>query len=748
MDRIEKLTRLDEYGIFRDFTWPAILNSFNRFNLVYGWNGTGKTTLSRLLRSIQRRIPVGTGKAKLSVNGKELDGAKFDSEPLPPTFVFNRDFIWENVFAVGGKLDPIFVVGEENVEKQKEVDKLRPQIDQLSERLADQERVAKELNKAHESLGSEQAKAIKEALSSSPPTNYNNYQRPNYIEALDKLVKAGNVDEHRLDAGQLEADKQKHSGTALDLIKSVELSFPDLDALTTAVKEVLPKTVTSMAIEFLTKIPPVEKWVREGTEHHQKLKSTTCLYCDQKIPAGRLKHLEDHFNEEYDKFIIQLDDLKRLLEQQAETINEVELPVAALFYPHLRKRYSDAKTDLVAANELVSLHLRLLLDAIEQKLASPRVAFEFEASVPKIEAEVIDAINSIVAEHNTTSLAYAEEQRTSRRRIELHMLAEGASSFQQSQERVAQAQLRVQRLKSLVQGRQHQLEEAQRFIRNHLRPAEEFNKNLQAYLGHADIRLETVEGGYRLMRGSEAAEDLSEGERTAIALLYFLQSLTAEGIDLKESIVVLDDPVSSMDANSMYSAVAFVRSSLKGVGQLFILTHNFTFFREIRDWFAGKRKKDTADAVQPCQFYMIHSFHDGTVRSSEIRELDPLLRRYNSEYQYLFCALHAVSQDDDEVPLESFYSIPNMARRLLEAFLAFRSPHETDHGKRFDKLTYDEAAKAKLSRFLNAFSHYSRIGDPEHDLTLLAETPAVLKTLFKLIEDVDGPHYSEMMKLV
>lgn len=749
MDRIEKLTRLDEYGIFRDFTWPATLTSFNRFNLVYGWNGTGKTTLSRLLRSVQRRIPVGTGKAKLSVNGKELDGAKFDSEPLPPTFVFNRDFISENVFAVGRKLDPIFVVGKENVEKQKEVEKLLQKVAKFSERLADQGRAVTDLKKAHESLGSEQAKAIKEALSSSPPTSYNNYQRPDYIRELETLLKAENVEEHKLDAAQLDADKQKHVGSALDGITPVELRFPDLEALTNAVKEVLPKTVTSMAIEFLTKNPPVEKWVREGAELHLELKSTKCLYCDQEIPPDRLKHLEDHFNEEYDKFIEQLEKLKGLLEQHAEAADVVELPVAALFYPHLKQKYSEAKTDVVAANELVSVHLRVLLDAIEQKLASPRTASELETSVPNIDDEVIDAINEIVKEHNATSTAFAEEQRASRRRIELHMLAESASAFQQSKERLIRAQQRERRLNSLVQGRQQQLEDAQGFIRDHLPPAEAFNKNLQAYLGHADIKLEVVEGGYRLMRGSdEVAENLSEGERTAIALLYFLQSLTGDGVELQESIVVLDDPVSSMDANAMYSAVAFIRSSLKGVGQLFILTHNFTFFREIRGWFADKRKRKLDETEQPSQFYMIHSSHDGTTRFSEIHELDPLLQRYNSEYQYLFCSLHTVSADSSAKPLEAYYSIPNMARRLLEAFLAFRFPHETDHGKRLHNLRYDEAAKAKLSRFLNAFSHYSRIGDPEHDLTVLAETPVILKTLFKLIEDVDGKHYSEMMKLV
>ncbi len=42
----------------------------------------------------------------------------------------------------------------------------------------------------------------------------------------------------------------------------------------------------------------------------------------------------------------------------------------------------------------------------------------------------------------------------------------------------------------------------------------------------------------------------SEGERTAIAFLYFLKSLQDKSFDLANGIVVIDDPVSSLDANA------------------------------------------------------------------------------------------------------------------------------------------------------------------------------------------------------
>jgi wobble nucleotide-excising tRNase len=58
-------------------------------------------------------------------------------------------------------------------------------------------------------------------------------------------------------------------------------------------------------------------------------------------------------------------------------------------------------------------------------------------------------------------------------------------------------------------------------ILEHRRPAEELNNDLLHYLGHGELQLEIKDTGYRLMRGNEPAKELSEGETTALALLFF-----------------------------------------------------------------------------------------------------------------------------------------------------------------------------------------------------------------------------------
>lgn len=50
---LQRFTEIRYEGIFRDFSWnDEELEDFSNINLIYGWNGTGKTTLSRLMHKL------------------------------------------------------------------------------------------------------------------------------------------------------------------------------------------------------------------------------------------------------------------------------------------------------------------------------------------------------------------------------------------------------------------------------------------------------------------------------------------------------------------------------------------------------------------------------------------------------------------------------------------------------------------------------------------------------------------------
>jgi len=49
---LTKINKLKRFGIYKDFTWGTIDN-FKKKNLVYGWNYSGKTTLSKLFQVLE-----------------------------------------------------------------------------------------------------------------------------------------------------------------------------------------------------------------------------------------------------------------------------------------------------------------------------------------------------------------------------------------------------------------------------------------------------------------------------------------------------------------------------------------------------------------------------------------------------------------------------------------------------------------------------------------------------------------------
>ena len=137
-------------------------------------------------------------------------------------------------------------------------------------------------------------------------------------------------------------------------------------------------------------------------------------------------------------------------------------------------------------------------------------------------------------------------------------------------------------------------------------------------------------------------------------------------------------------------------------------------------------------------------------RCAGVQRLHRFLEEYVSEYHYLFACIHKAAFANGNLTIEECYSLPNMARRLLEAFLAFRRPKMTrqEFRKALDDLKGDAANKLRVERFLQTHSHVGMLAEPEHDLSLLSEAQAILKDLLDLMKAEDGAHYSAMETLV
>lgn len=749
MSRIKRISRLRDCGIFRDFQWPKDLPEFGRYNLIYGWNGTGKTTLSRILRCLEKRAKT-EGTVAVVVDSRDISGEQFPEVELAIR-VFNRDFINENVFPVGGgDLPPIFVLGAESVEKQKEVERLKVERAEAQAKLKTARTTRQEAERHFDQFCIGRARVIKDTLRSSGQNRYNNYDRSDFRKDAENMTAAGDGSVHRLSDDERETLLAQSRGVQKAKLEEVRYSLPDLATIDQDVSELLQTTVTSAAIEALKRDPTLAEWTRQGLALYRDRQTDRCLFCEQPLPKDRLAALEAHFNAEYERFLRRLDEQIQSLESARKQAAEVKMPNRAELYDDLAKDYDAAQQVLRHALDALQTFLGDLIQALSQKKAQPFRTLSLTASAPTVDSAAPDRLNEVIRRHNQACDDFDNRVNNARDRLARDMIAESLGEFVRLQDEVKKAKDDVARAEQDMRRLDARIAQLEREIVEHRRPAEELNEDLRKYLGHDELQLLVKETGYTITRGGVPAQSLSEGEMTAIALLYFLKSLQDRQFDLSNGVVVLDDPVSSLDAHALYLAFGFIRERTQGARQLFVFTHNFSFFRQIRNWFhhlKGQKKRDPSQ--RPARFYMLDCTYDNGGRCATIRWLDPLLENYDSEYHYLFARIYRASNDTATAGLEQNYVLPNVARRLLEAFLAFRQPAISgDLGQKMEGVTFDEAKKLRILRFLHTHSHSDAVGEPEHDPSLLAEAGSVLKDLLELIEAQDKAHFDAMVRLV
>ena len=750
MSVIEKIARLKHPGVLRDFTWPAELPSFGRFNLIYGWNGSGKTTLSRLFRHLEQRSIPATGEVTLRIAGHDIGGQNFASASVAVR-VFNRDFVNESVFPVGGgDVPPIFIVGKESVDKQKHVDRLRVEKAAREKQFADAKANSEQATRELDKHCTDQARSIKDALRVPGSSAYNEYDKRAFRLRADKMAVDGDAESHRLDEQARDSFLVRHRATIKPKVSAISYQQPAIPEFRREVEAILATTVTSVALQSLKDDPALGDWTRRGLQLHNEHASQACLFCEQLIPPGRIDTLEAHFSAEYDRFLQRLSDLQSRLELAKKQGNDLRTPDRAALYEDLTSDYDAAQ--LTLKQNLVNLdgNITAFIARLDSKKGRPFTSMQLDLTLPETGANVVNEVNEVIHRHNQVCNEFQSRTTAARDHLACDMIAQVLIEYLRLSAMVKASADAIGPIQADVHRLAEDIARLERDIVEHRQPADELNEDLRNYLGHDELRLGVKDTGYVLTRHGVPADSLSEGERTALALLYFLKSLGDRRFDLRKGVVVLDDPVSSLDANALYLAFGFIRHRTQDAAQLFLLTHNFTFLRQVKNWFhhlKGQKKKEISQ--RPARFFMLDRVREMNVRCTTLRLLDPLLEQYESEYHYLFACVHRAANAPNAAGLEQSYGLPNIARRLLEMFLAFRLPQVS--GELWQKLkdvNFDEARKLRIARFVHTHSHGDVIGEPEHDPSLLGEARSVLGDLLELFKSEDRRHFEAMIELI
>ena len=242
---------------------------------------------------------------------------------------------------------------------------------------------------------------------------------------------------------------------------------------------------------------------------------------------------------------------------------------------------------------------------------------------------------------------------------------------------------------------------------------------------------------------------LSDGEKTALAFAYFLSKFENERDTeekRKESVVVIDDLVSSLDENRLYSTAHLIRDNFKTARQLIVLSHNFLFLKFFNSSYGGKTN---------CLL----------INGDKLTELPEELKNFESPYFYM---LKSVMEFAEEINTDSYQNakkyLPNYIRRVLETFLSFkfakifnksvgRSPGLNDFKENIDGLDMEDSTKQDLKLKIK---NITKIADQHsHGNAQLTEeniylTKDELKTLAQdavaVIDIIDTVHKNNIIK--
>ena len=769
---IIKINKIKNFGIFKDFTWTNNLSEFKKFNLLYGWNGSGKTTFSKLFTMIEQKNDTNLLKNLLNY---EFTFTKDDSNILNQNnyktnnlnlYVYNEIFKennmdWNNVIKSILLISNNVITEKTQLDAKKlklgHEDKQDTILGSIKKNTVDKVTISDSIDKFY----SQSAKKIKEEFKviDTSDTYYFNYNKTKFSSFVDaNISKIQNIS-NKLETESVSKLKESIKPNILNKIildfKKIDLAW--LEQVQEKVLNILKTSLVVREVERLKEHPKIGKWVENGIEIHKFYNSSKCEFCNQDLPQERLEDLEKHFSEEFKKLKEKIELAISWLPQQKISYDALDSEIE--FYPEYQDESKVTKKDIKDSIKVINKLFDIWLKSLEQKKENP---FEIIENIQSINTDELSKYNilkekltTLINKHNNKTENFEIESQTLKSKLELHYATTYYHEFE-LKKKIKSIQ-KIDENLQINNARRRDLEKEIKLLEARLSDeafgAKEFNKKLHKFLGRNNISLEfdQTNKGYKIIRDGERAANLSEGEKTAISFVYFVTKIKENENKIEDSIIVVDDPISSFDSNNLFSAYSFLKNECEQAKQLFVITHNFAYFKLIRDWFLNKnKKKDTSGSlIIKSNCYSIETKIDNQIRSSSIENANTSLTKYQSEYHFIFFKIYTFKNEN--INEDNAYLIGNLLRKLLESFLSFKYPKKRNDFKQLCEVAIsDKQLNEKIYRFINKYSHNQTIEFFDSgDDTVLSESNAIINdVLEKVIKTIDKRHYEEMEKVV
>lgn len=693
-------------------------------NYFFGNNGTGKSTIAKAIQS---------GLGVTYAPGVSADDCQ--------VLIYNQEYIDRNMQNFHN-LPGVFTMTEENAEIQQQIDEASRKIDAAQKIITGAETEKAKLYDKKNRLDKNLYNEVWEKTDTLRTKDFPNTQT-GVSNSKKKL--AEKVMEYAPTEYDLNDLKRMYSSAYAAAPKKYKLfhTIPDSSVL----DNIEGNDVLSIAIvnasetqlaEFWKNISSAE-WVRTGhAEYHQKA-GGKCPYCSQTLPPDFEQKLTESFDDQYKK---NRGRLENFLSDYRDAANTLFIPISKMpesVYPAIDlkpyKNKLDALKGIIAAN----------IQQINAKVAKPAKIVTLDDTAPLLSdlQALIERYNKLIEENNAVVDDAPKKKEECKDKVFAYLAFFAKDIMTAYRNSYADIEKQIKEQQAIITKQNAEINELTNSIRilnSQTKETESAMNNINLMLKDAGFQgfevcphweekispdgsvqkiIPSPVRNYAVVRTNEItgekeiAQNLSEGEKNFIAFLYFQQSVfgstDAENIPHKK-IVVIDDPVSSMDSGTLFIVSAQIRRMIhicrnnvdnrnpvvngNFIKQIFILTHNAYFHREVTYLYANRW-----DFVS---FYLVRKFNNKSSVTlydqqnpdcpSERMNINPVKNSYAALWE-------SYKEVKSGIPLKS------IIRRILEYYFLQLCGYEGDDLRKCiledhrDDFMYDENGAETPDRY-------------------------------------------------
>lgn len=708
---ITKIT-MNNVASFKKLT---TLETDKKTNILYGLNGSGKTTISNFLFS------------------KDEPNYSSCSVEVPPNeliLVYNTSFIRDNFYDKPNQ-NGIFTLSKENKTAEENIKKAIEEITNLESKKKEKEEnrdshlknIIKQKEKAAVDVweiktkysgGDRVLEYCLDKLKSNKDVLLDYLCKINKPEALPKKT----IEELKKEVMLL----SDNSSGKYDSLQKIPISFNEVEQ-----NKIFNKIIVgneNSIISGLIKQLNNADWVKSGikyinTEALTDNKPIKCPFCQNNTITKKLSDdINNYFDEEYEKEITILKELLTTYSNALSTIKKEEYDKNP-FVEEIKLEFDKLFDSII--NDLNN-NIR----TIQDKITSPSQKYSLvdTSSILLKFNSLIDDLNCKIDTHNKkidNKQESLNDIKTSFWQIMRYnydkVIIDYNTIENESQKIVEATKTEIENIESGVKKCLQAIENEQRKTVNIDEAINNINTNL-LQLGIDDFKiLKHMDNFYKIIRNETDDNTfltLSEGEKMIISFLYFLElckgkSKISETINKK--IIVIDDPISSLSHIYVFNISDLIKRIICNstqFEQVFILTHSLYFFYEMTHIKTEKRKEEQK------LFRIIKNSQGSTILEMKYEEIQ-------NDYQSYW----SIFNNPDYPPAIQ----ANCMRNIIEYFFNFIEKKDLNNVFQNNKKLSDTRFQG-FYRFINRESHSlgQNITDyKEFDYNLFKEA---LKLLF------------------